>query len=109
VGCAGDWRSRGSGPTGASAGYGLADGITTILTGVLLFLVLFYVYPMKFLFSMLFDQLFGEAPANAIQPRQVPLLMLVYAASSPSSWSSPCCTCAPTGWPTPSTWTPTSG
>jgi uncharacterized membrane protein len=60
--------------------YGLADGITTTLTGVLLFLVLFYVYPMKFLFSMLFDQLFGEAPADVIEPRQVPLLMLVYGA-----------------------------
>jgi hypothetical protein len=42
--------------------------------------VLFYVYPMKFLFSTLFDQLFGDAPANAIEPRQVPLLMLVYGA-----------------------------
>jgi uncharacterized membrane protein len=26
------------------------------------------------------DQLFGDAPANAIEPRQVPLLMLVYGA-----------------------------
>jgi len=60
--------------------YGLDDGVTTTLTGVLLFIVLFYVYPMKFLFSTLFDQLFGEAPANAIEPRQVPLLMLVYGA-----------------------------
>jgi uncharacterized membrane protein len=60
--------------------YGLDDGFTTTLTGVLLFIVLFYVYPMKFLFSTLFDQLFGEAQANVIQPRQVPLLMLVYGA-----------------------------
>jgi uncharacterized membrane protein len=60
--------------------YGLEDGFTTALTGVLLFIVLFYVYPMKFLFSTLFDQLFGDAPANAIEPRQVPLLMLVYGA-----------------------------
>ena len=60
--------------------YGLDDGFTTTLTGVLLFIVLFYVYPMKFLFSTLFDQLFGEAPANAIQHRQVPLPMLVYGA-----------------------------
>jgi hypothetical protein len=60
--------------------YGLDDGFTTTLTGVLLFIVLFYVYPMKFLFSTLFDQLFGEAPANAIEPRHVPLLMLVYGA-----------------------------
>jgi hypothetical protein len=59
---------------------GLSDGITTTLTGVLLFIVLFYVYPMKFLFSMLFDQLFGDARAQAIEPRQVPLLMLVYGA-----------------------------
>jgi uncharacterized membrane protein len=58
--------------------YGLADGITTTLTGVLLFIVLFYVYPMKFLFSSLFDQLFGDAPAQAIEPRQMPLLMLIY-------------------------------
>jgi uncharacterized membrane protein len=60
--------------------YGLADGITTLLTGALLFIVLFYVYPMKFLFTMLFDQLFGEAPAQAIQPDQAPLLMIVYGA-----------------------------
>jgi hypothetical protein len=60
--------------------YGLDDGFTTTLTGALLFIVLFYVYPMKFLFSTLFDQLFGEAPANVIEPRQVPLLMLVYGA-----------------------------
>jgi hypothetical protein len=81
--------------------YGLEDGFTTTLTGVLLFIVLFYVYPMKFLFSTLFDQLFADAPANAIEPRQVPLLMLVYGpASSPSSWSSSCCTCTPTSWPT---------
>jgi uncharacterized membrane protein len=60
--------------------YGLADGFTTALTGVLLFIVLFHVYPMKFLFTVLFDQLFGEAPAGAIEPRQVPLLMLVYTA-----------------------------
>jgi len=60
--------------------YGLADGYTTTLTGVLLFIVLFYVYPMKFLFSILFDQLFGDAPAGAIEPGQVPLLMLVYGA-----------------------------
>jgi len=60
--------------------YGLADGITTVLTGALLFLVLFYVYPMKFLFTMLFDQLFGDAPADVIEPGQVPLLMLVYGA-----------------------------
>jgi uncharacterized membrane protein len=60
--------------------YGLADGITTILTGVLLFIVLFYVYPMKFLFTMLFDQLFGQAPMQAIEPRQMPQLMLVYGA-----------------------------
>ena len=60
--------------------YGLADGITTILTGVLLFIVLFYVYPMKFLFTTLFDQMLGDALANAIQPRQVPQLMLVYGA-----------------------------
>ena len=65
--------------------YGLADGITTTLTGVLLFLVLFYVYPMKFLFTMLFDQLFGDAPANVIEPGQVPLLMLVYGAGAPQS------------------------
>jgi uncharacterized membrane protein len=60
--------------------YGLADGYTTALTGVLLFIVLFYVYPMKFLFSILFDQLLGDAPAGAIEPGQVPLLMLVYGA-----------------------------
>lgn len=60
--------------------YGLADGITTILTGVLLFIVLFYVYPMKFLFTTLFDQMLGDALANAIEPRQVPQLMLVYGA-----------------------------
>jgi uncharacterized membrane protein len=60
--------------------YGLADGYTTTLTGVLLFIVLFYVYPMKILFSILFDQLFGDAPAGAIEPGQVPLLMLVYGA-----------------------------
>ena len=60
--------------------YGLADGITTILTGVLLFIVLFYVYPMKFLFTTLFDQLFGQAPVQAIEPRQMPQLMLVYGA-----------------------------
>jgi uncharacterized membrane protein len=60
--------------------YGLADGYTTALTGVLLFIVLFYVYPMKFLFTMLFDQLLGDAPAGAIEPGQVPLLMLVYGA-----------------------------
>jgi uncharacterized membrane protein len=60
--------------------YGLADGYTTTLTGVLLFIVLFYVYPMKFLFTMLFDQLLGDAPAGAIEPGQVPLLMLVYGA-----------------------------
>ena len=60
--------------------YGLADGYTTTLTGVLLFIVLFYVYPMKFLFTMLFDQLFGDARAGAIEPGQVPLLMLVYGA-----------------------------
>jgi uncharacterized membrane protein len=60
--------------------YGLEDGFTTTLTGLLLFIVLFYVYPMKFLFSTLFDQLFGVALANAIEPRQVPLLMLVYGA-----------------------------
>ena len=60
--------------------YGLADGYTTTLTGVLLFIVLFYVYPMKFLFSILFDQLLGDAPAGAIEPGQVPLLMLVYGA-----------------------------
>jgi hypothetical protein len=39
-----------------------------------------FVYPMKYLFAMLFDQLFGDAPANAIRPDQVPLLMCVYAA-----------------------------
>jgi len=76
--------------------YGLDDGVTTALTGALLFIVLFYVYPMKFLFSTLFDQLFGAAPANAIQDRQVPLLMLVYGAgfisrASPSTW--------PSAWP----------
>jgi uncharacterized membrane protein len=60
--------------------YGLADGYTTTFTGVLLFIVLFYVYPMKFLFSILFDQWFGDAPTGAIEPRQVPLLMLVYGA-----------------------------
>ena len=60
--------------------YGLADGYTTALTGALLFIVLFYVYPMKFLFSILFDQLLGDAPAGAIEPGQVPLLMLVYGA-----------------------------
>jgi len=60
--------------------YGLADGYTTTLTGVLLFIVLFYVYPMKFLFTMLFDQLLGDARAGAIEPGQVPLLMLVYGA-----------------------------
>jgi uncharacterized membrane protein len=60
--------------------YGLADGYTTTLTGVLLFIVLFYVYPMKFLFTMLFDQLLGDAPAGAIEPGQVPVLMLVYGA-----------------------------
>ena len=35
---------------------------------------------MKFLFTMLFDQLLGDAPAGAIEPGQVPLLMLVYGA-----------------------------
>jgi uncharacterized membrane protein len=60
--------------------YGLADGYTTTFTGVLLFIVLFYVYPMKFLFSILFDQWFGDAPTGAIEPGQVPLLMLVYGA-----------------------------
>ena len=60
--------------------YGLADGYTTALTGALLFIVLFYVYPMKFLFTRLFDQLLGDAPAGAIEPGQVPLLMLVYGA-----------------------------
>jgi uncharacterized membrane protein len=60
--------------------YGLADGYTTTLTGALLFIVLFYVYPMKFLFTRLFDQLLGDAPAGAIEPGQVPLLMLVYGA-----------------------------
>jgi len=60
--------------------YGLADGYTTALTGALLFIVLFYVYPMKFLFSILFDQWFGDAPTGAIEPGQVPLLMLVYGA-----------------------------
>jgi uncharacterized membrane protein len=90
--------------------YGLDDGFTTTLTGVLLFIVLFYVYPMKFLFSTLFDQLFGDAPTNAIQPRQVPLLMLVYGAGFIAvqlvfillylrAW----------GWPTAWSWTPTSG
>jgi hypothetical protein len=59
---------------------GLSDAATTALTGVLLFIVLFYVYPMKFLFSNLFDQLLGDAPTEAIEPGQVPLLMLVYGA-----------------------------
>jgi hypothetical protein len=90
--------------------YGLADGVTTTLTGVLLFLVLFYVYPMKFVFTMLFDQLFGDAPANVIQPGQVPLLMLVYGAGFIAvQLVFILLSCAPTGWPTPWSWTPTSG
>jgi hypothetical protein len=38
------------------------------------------VFAFAILFWVWFDQLLGDAPAGAIEPRQVPLLMLVYGA-----------------------------
>ena len=65
---------------------------------------------MKFVFTMLFDQLFGDAPADVIERGQVPLLMFVYGAGFIAvQVVFVLLYRAPTGWPTPWSWTPTSG
>ena len=67
--------------------YGLRDNLTVWMTAALLFIVLFFVYPLKFLFSVLVDQLLGfgtevrlptGAVVQAIEPKQWPLLMVIY-------------------------------
>lgn len=69
--------------------YGLWDASTVRLNAALLFVVLLYVYPLKFLFTILIDQLLGFSTdvrlpsgdvVQAIEPGQVPLLMVIYGA-----------------------------
>ena len=69
--------------------YGLWDASTVRLKAALLFIVLLYVYPLKFLFTILIDELSGFGTdvrlpngnvVEAIEPGQVPLLMVIYGA-----------------------------
>lgn len=64
-----------------------------------------------FAFAVCFSILFWvwETTVQAIQPRQAPLLMTVYGAGFIAvQVVFVLLTCAPTGWPTPWSWTPTS-
>ena len=69
--------------------YGLWDASTVRLNAALLFIVLLYVYPLKFLFTILVDELLGFSTdvrlptgdvVQAIEPGQIPLLMVIYGA-----------------------------
>lgn len=69
--------------------YGLWDASTVRLNAALLFIVLLYVYPLKFLFTILVDELLGFSTdvrlpngdvVGAIEPGQLPLLMVIYGA-----------------------------
>jgi len=69
--------------------YGLWDSVTVRLNAALLFIVLLYVYPLKFLFTVLIDSLLGFSTrvrlpgggsVEAIEPEQMPLLMVIYGA-----------------------------
>jgi uncharacterized membrane protein len=69
--------------------YGLWDASTVRLNAALLFIVLLYVYPLKFLFTILIDEFLGFSTdvrlpngnvVEAIEPGQVPLLMVIYGA-----------------------------
>ena len=59
--------------------YPMNDPYTVFLNGVLLFLVLFYVYPLKFMATVVFTMMgLVDAPALAIERRQMPGLLAVY-------------------------------
>jgi uncharacterized membrane protein len=66
--------------------YGISDYYTMRLSAVLLFIVLFYVYPLKFLFVLIVDQFLGydtavgSSTSTPIEPRQFPLLMMIFGA-----------------------------
>ncbi len=58
--------------------YGLQTPYAVVLNALLLFVVLFYVYPLKFLFALLVSEAGGRHGAFAIEPHQVPRLMVIY-------------------------------
>ncbi len=60
--------------------YDLEDGTVVGLTAILLFVVLFYVYPLKFVWSVALAPVGGGREADAIDTRDVPLMMEIYSA-----------------------------